>query len=177
MKRLCRYKVVSGKQGWWFFSPLFPDGFRTLGCLAWTVLLFSIVSSPDIYKTIFFTGNYWMKSALSLQPNPLYLILTHIWVWQMWHRNISGPRESVELNGGRKRALFLWLGTNWRVMPSRSWLLLQPQVEWVTWRPCLYIFPLKVSSPEQWAFSVESDWFAANMLPGENQYIFIPWYF
>lgn len=102
-----------------------------------------MVSSPDIYKTIFFTGNYWMKSALSLQPNPLYFILTHIWVWQMWHRNISGPRESVELNGGRKRALFLWLGTNWRVMPSRSWLLLQPQVEWVTWRPCLYIFSLE----------------------------------
>lgn len=76
-------------------------------------------------------------------------------------------------------ALFPSLGTNWQGMPSRTGLFLQPLVERVTWNTmsASVLFFLKVSSPEQGVLCVESNWIAGNVLPGENQDIFILLYF
>lgn len=77
-------------------------------------------------------------------------------------------------------ALFPSLGTNWQVMSLWTGLFLQPLVEGVTWTTvsASVLFFLKVSSPEQGILLfVESDWIAGNVLPGENQDIFILLYF
>ena len=74
-----------------FIPPLFPDRFRhwvvlpELFCCSWW---FPILK----YKTLFFTS----KSAMVPQPKALYIILIHIWVWQMWIRNCqdSGERQN-----------------------------------------------------------------------------------
>lgn len=84
-----RYKTVPGNHGWWFFffSPLFPDRFRhsvVLPKLFYCSCWLSILKC----KTIVFTS----KSTMFPQPKTLYLILIHIWIWQMWidqcHTNV-----------------------------------------------------------------------------------------